>query len=227
LEEGILYIVATPIGNLMDITMRALEVLKEVDYIVAEDTRHTVRLLNHYDIKNRLTSYHDYNKVQKSKWIIDKLQKGDNIALVSDAGTPGISDPAFYIVREAIKNGYKVTSVPGPTAFVSALVISGLPTDRFVFEGFLPRRKGRKKRLDQLREENRTIILYESPHRLKKTLAELYSYLGDREIAIARELTKKFEEVTRGALSKFLSSDMEFKIKGEFVIIVQGKEGKI
>ncbi|MFQ6618968.1 MAG: 16S rRNA (cytidine(1402)-2'-O)-methyltransferase, partial [Fidelibacterota bacterium] len=204
MEEGILYIVATPIGNLMDITMRALEVLKEVDYIVAEDTRHTVRLLNHYDIKNRLTSYHDYNKVQKSKWIIDKLQKGDNIALVSDAGTPGISDPAFYIVREAIKNGYKVTSIPGPTAFVSALVISGLPTDRFVFEGFLPRRKGRKKRLDQLREENRTIILYESPHRLKKTLAELYSYLGDREIAIARELTKKFEEVTRGALSKFL-----------------------
>lgn len=221
--KGKLYVVSTPIGNLEDITLRALRVLSEVDLIAAEDTRRTRVLLKHFDIKTPVTSYFDFNKEKKAPLLVGQLLKGKSIAIVSNAGTPGISDPAFFLVRKAIQEGIEITSIPGPTAFVAALVISGLPTDRFVFEGFLPHKKGRKKRLEQLAEERRTIILYESPHRLLRTLEDIKRYLGDRSIVVAREITKKFEEVLRGSTTHILEVLSQRRPRGEVVIIIQGK----
>jgi len=225
-ESGVLYLVSTPIGNLEDITLRALRTLKEVTFIAAEDTRRTGKLLKHFDIQNRLESYHDHNKKGKTPKFIHQLSKGDSIAVVTDAGTPGISDPAFYLVREAVKQKINVISVPGATAALTALTVSGLPTDRFVFEGFLPTKKGRKKRLGSLAQEHRTIILYEAPHRLLRTLTDLDTFLEERDIAICRELTKKFEEVTRGSIKEMISEFSQRKILGEFVLIIKGKEKK-
>ena len=221
--SGTLYLVSTPIGNLEDITLRALRILKEVDIIAAEDTRRTGLLLNHFQIKKTLERYHDHNKTRKTPVLIDYLNRGISIAVVSDAGTPGISDPAFYLVREAIVHDISVVPIPGPTAAISALTASGLPTDRFVFEGFLPHKKGRKTKLDRLTNEQRTIILYEAPHRLLKTLQDLLDILGDRSIAVCRELTKKFEEIVRGPVSKIISLFSETTIRGEFVLIIEGK----
>ncbi len=223
-NPGILYLVSTPIGNLEDITLRALRVFKEVDLIAAEDTRKTGILLKNYSISNRLTSYHDFNKEKKAYDLLQSLKSGNSIALVSDAGTPGISDPAFLMVKLAIQEGIRVESIPGPTAFVSALIISGLPTDKFVFEGFLPSKTGkRKKRIQELSGEERTLIFYESPHRFMETLEDLLSILGDRKICVARELTKKFEEVKRGKLTEIKGYFEATKVRGEFVLILEGK----
>jgi 16S rRNA (cytidine1402-2'-O)-methyltransferase len=222
IRKGILYLVSTPIGNLEDITYRALRILREVDIIAAEDTRRTGHLLKHFGIKNRLESYYDYNKEKKSIFLLKILSAGDSVAVVSDSGTPGISDPAFYLVRGAIKNDIPVVSIPGVTAAITALTVSGLPTDRFIFEGFLPHKKGRKKRLKTLADEARTIILYESPHRIQRTLEDLQEVCGDRLIAVCRELTKKFEEVIRGKISEIIEDFKEKKMKGEFVLIIKG-----
>ncbi len=222
-QAGKLFLISTPIGNLKDFSFRSVEVLAKVDLIAAEDTRRVSILLRHYNIDKPKTSYYDFNKEKKTPELIRKLLQGQTIALVSDAGTPGISDPAFYLVREAIKQNIKIEAIPGPTAFVPALIISGLPTDRFVFEGFLPHKKGRQTRLKELADEKRTIIFYESPKRVLKTLAQLYSIWGDRRVAIARELTKKFEQVYRGTLQEFVESPEQIKQKGEFVIVVEGK----
>lgn len=223
---GILYLVSTPIGNLEDISLRALRILKEVDLIAAEDTRRTGVLLSHFGISNHQESYYEYNKKRKIPLFINRLLRGESIAVVSDAGTPGISDPAFDLVQTAIEHGIPVVPIPGPTAVISALIVSGLPTHRFVFEGFLPVKKGRKKRLKDLAQETRTMVLYESPHRLLRTLKDLYETLGDRKVAIARELTKKFEEIVRGRLSECIDSFSKRKIQGEFVIVIQGKNEK-
>jgi 16S rRNA (cytidine1402-2'-O)-methyltransferase len=222
LEGGTLYIVSTPIGNLKDITIRAIEVLSKVDLIAAEDTRHTQILLKHYQIKTPTTSYHDFNKEQKIPYLLRRLKGGEKIAVVSDAGTPGISDPAFKLVRECIENRVPIETVPGATAFVPALILSGLATDRFVFEGFLPQKK-RKKRLEELRNETRTLIFYESPHRISKTLKDLEPYFGSRQAALIREITKKFEEVHRGTLCSLISELSQIKLKGEFVIVIEGE----
>ncbi len=223
LSPGTLFIVSTPIGNLKDITLRAIEVLGKVDLIAAEDTRHTRILLERYKVKTPTTSYFDFNKEKKIPALIRKLQDGEKIALVSDAGTPGISDPAFRLVRECLNNDLAVETIPGATAFVPALILSGLPTDRFVFEGFLPVKKGRKTRLENLKEETRTIVLYESVHRISRTLSDLLSCWGDRKAAIAREITKKFEEVHRGSLREFNENLSQIKLKGEFVLVIEGK----
>ncbi|OGC08793.1 16S rRNA (cytidine(1402)-2'-O)-methyltransferase [candidate division KSB1 bacterium RBG_16_48_16] len=209
-----------------DITLRALDILKQVDVIVAEDTRVSRKLLSAYDIHTPLKSYHDFNKERITPLLINLLKEGQAIALISDAGTPGISDPAFYIVREAIRNGLAVEAIPGATAFVPALILSGLPTDRFVFEGFLPAKKGRSKRLEQLRQEDRTIIFYEAPHRLLRTLRDIFRTLGDRQVAVSRELTKKFEQVVRGRLSEVAEYFEKNSPRGEFVIVVHGIEKK-
>lgn len=214
-----LYLVATPIGNLNDFTIRGVEVLNEVDLILCEDTRHSLRLLERYDIKKPLAPYHDFNKQGVTPGIVRKLNAGMSIALITDAGTPGISDPAFYLVRAAIEAGIQIISVPGPSAFVAALVASGLPTDRFCFEGYLPGKKGRKKRLEKLKDEERTIIFYEAPHRIERTLREISNMLGDRRVVIAREITKVHEEFIRGKISEILG---RFKYKGEMVIIIEG-----
>jgi len=220
-------VVSTPIGNLQDITLRALEVLTHVNLIAAEDTRTSLKLLNYYEIKTSLTSYHDFNKEKITPVLINKLANAQSVALISDAGTPGISDPAYYIVREAINKGINVEAVPGVTAFVPALITSGLPTDRFVFEGFLPVKKGRQKRLEELKTEPRTIIFYESPNRVKKTLNDLYLVFGDRKVVISRELTKKFEQIIRGRLSNVTKESDKIILKGEFVLIVEGLSRKI
>ena len=220
---GKLYIVSTPIGNLKDITLRALETLSTVDLIAAEDTRRAAILLKHFKISTNTTSYYDFNKEKKTPILLDKIKNGVSIAVISDAGTPGISDPAFYLVRAAIKDNIEIEVIPGATAFVPALVISGLPTDRFVFEGFLPSKKGRQKKLNKLKEEERTIIIYESPKKILKTLTSLYENLGDRKVCLVRELTKKFEEIYRGSINEFCSSNKTIKQKGEFVIIIEGK----
>ncbi len=217
-----LYIIATPIGNLEDITFRAVRILGEVDLIAAEDTRKTGILLSEYHIDTPMTSYHDFNKEQKTPEIIDQLVAGKNIAIVSEAGTPGVSDPAFYLVREAIRNAVRVIPIPGPTASVSALVSSGLPTDRWVFEGFLPKKKGRHTRLTELSSESRTIIIYESPYRIQRTLQDIREYFGDRQVVIGRELTKKFEEFVRGTCSEVLEYYEHHPVKGEFVIVLAG-----
>lgn len=222
-RSGVLYLVSTPIGNLEDITLRAIRILKEVDLIASEDTRHTFILLNHFGIKNKTESYHDYNKEQKTPILINRLLKGENIAIVSDAGTPGVSDPAYNIVIKAIEKNISIVPIPGPTAAISALVVSGLPTDRYTFEGFLPIKKGRKERIRKIADENRTIILYESPHRFLKTLTELSEIMGDRSVAVCRELTKKFEEVIRGRIDEIINIFSQRKIRGEFVLVIKGK----
>ena len=223
-QQTQLYLVPTPIGNLKDITLRALEVLKSVDAILAEDTRTTGQLLKHYEIKQNLVSYHAHNEHVAVAKVMDKLEQGQVLALVTDAGSPGISDPGYLVVHEALKKGFKVEALPGATAFVPALVKSGLPSDRFVFEGFLPHKKGRQSRLTQLAEEPRTIILYESPHRLLKTLSQIADFFGsDRKISVSRELTKMFEETVNGTPEEIITHFEKGTLKGEFVIIVQGK----
>ena len=220
-----LYIVPTPIGNLKDITLRALEVLKEVDVILAEDTRNTSRLLNHYQITRPLSPYHQHNEHKIVQHLVDQLQAGKKMAVVTDAGTPGISDPAFLLVRECIKNNIKVETLPGATAFIPALVNSGLTTNRFAFEGFLPLKKGRHTLLDKLTTEERTMIFYESPIRLVKTLAEFIQYFGpNRKCSVSRELTKLFEENVRGTLQEVHNHFHQKTVKGEIVIILEGSE---
>lgn len=220
-----LYIVPTPIGNLQDITLRALEVLKKVDLILAEDTRTTIKLLNHYQVIRPLSPYHQHNEHQVLQHLINQLMEGKNMALVSDAGTPGISDPAFLLVRECIKVGVKVECLPGATAFVPALVNSGLPANRFAFEGFLPQKKGRQTIFKKLAEEERTMIFYESPHRLVKTLEEMIQYFGaDRQCSVSRELTKMFEENARGTLQEVCEHFKKKEVKGEIVMVIAGKE---
>lgn len=227
--SGTLYLVATPIGNLKDITLRALETLKEVSYIICEDTRRTKILLNHYQIKKPLISYNEYNKFSQTPKIIEMLKKGEILALVSDAGTPVISDPGYYLVKETIKERIKISPIPGPAAMIAGLIISGLPSDRFIFEGFLPKREGRRtKRLLNLVNEERTMIFYESPHRIMRTLQTFLKIFGDREIAICRELTKKFEELLQGKISEIIEIlskrlEKQERIKGEIVIVVKGK----
>ncbi|CUU08952.1 16S rRNA (cytidine1402-2'-O)-methyltransferase [Candidatus Thermokryptus mobilis] len=220
---GTLYIVSTPIGNLSDITFRAVEVLKQVDLIACEDTRRTKILLEKFGLAKNLISYYNYNERQRAEEIIRELKSGKNVALVSDSGTPGISDPGFVLIKRAIEENITITPIPGPTAFVCALVGSGLPMDEFVFVGFLPHKKGRKTKLKKLSEEERTVILYESPHRLIKTLNEILENFGDREIAVAKELTKIHEEFFRGKISEVLKKLTSDKIKGEFVIVISGK----
>ena len=221
-----LYIVPSPIGNLKDITLRALEVLKQVDLILAEDTRTTSHLLNHHNIKNPLSPYHQYNEHKVLQHLISQLLSGKKIALISDAGTPGISDPAFLLVRECIKVGVNVECLPGPTAFVPALVNSGLPINRFLFEGFLPVKKGRQTLMKKLAEEDRTMVFYESPLRLVKTLEEFIQYFGpERKCSVSRELTKIFEENKRGSLREVCNYFKEKPVKGEIVIVVAGGAG--
>ena len=219
-----LYIVPTPIGNLQDITIRALEVLKTVDLILAEDTRTSARLLNHYEITKPLSPYHQHNEHQVLQHLVNQLLQGKTIALVSDAGTPGISDPAFLLVRECIKVGIRVECLPGATAFVPALVNSGLPSNRFAFEGFLPLKKGRQTLFKKLAEDERTLIFYESPVRLVRTLEDLSEYFGaSRLCSVSRELSKMFEENVRGTLQEVCHHFKEKPAKGEIVIIVAGK----
>lgn len=224
--KGNLYIVSTPIGNLEDITLRALRILKEVDYICAEDTRVTRRLLNHYEIENTLLSYHSHNERGRIPQVIGFLDDGLSVALVSDAGTPGISDPAHKLVKAAIQSGIDIIPIPGVTACIPALVVSGLPTDRFVFEGFLPRKKGRQTKLLQLAEEPGTIILYESPHRIQKTISHIVNIMGNRYIVVSRELTKKFEEIIRGYAQELLSELETRTLKGEIVLLIAGQDFK-
>ncbi len=225
IAAGALYLVSTPIGNLQDITRRAVQVLTDVECVAAEDTRTTRILLDHLGIAKPLVSYYSRNEVRRVPELVERLRRGDSVALVTDAGTPGISDPAFVIVREALRNGFRVVPVPGASALLAALVASGLPMDRFVFEGFLPVKKGRRKRIEQLRGEARTIVLYEAPHRIRKTLQELHEALGgERAVAVARELTKKFEEVQRGTLAEVLLRLGEKEPRGEYVIVLAGAE---
>lgn len=219
-----LYIVPTPIGNLEDITFRAINVLKAVDTILAEDTRTSKKLLIHYEIETPLRSYHSYNEHASIDGLIDRLQNGETMALISDAGTPGISDPGFLLVRACVRNGLKIECLPGATAFVPALVVSGLPCDRFHFEGFLPHKKGRKTRLEHLCELPNTFILYESPHRLLKCLKQLSEHCGaERQACVCRELTKLYEEVKTDSLENLIIHFTDRKIKGEIVIVVGGK----
>ncbi len=221
---GVLYIVSTPIGNLEDITLRALNTLKAVDLIAAEDTRHTIKLLNYFEIRTPLISYHEHNKHHKGKELINELKNGKSIALVSDAGTPAISDPGEDIVKLAVESNIAVTAVPGASAVLTALVLSGLNTYRFVFDGFLPvQSKERKKRIQEIKDEIRTIVIYEAPHKLKKTLHDLYEAMGDRSVSLARELTKRFEEVRRTTLAEAISYYNENQPKGEFVLVIEGK----
>ena len=226
IRSGTLYLVATPIGNLEDITFRAVHVLKSVDLIAAEDTRKTKILLNHYGIDKPMLSYFSYNEQVRAPQLIDKLLSGLSIALVSDAGTPGISDPAFHIVQQALDRNIPIIPIPGPTAFISALITSGLPTDRFIFEGFLPQKKGRKTKFESLKSEERTMIFYESPHRIMKTLTEIHSYFGDRKVVVARELTKKFEEIVRGSVESVILELGKKQPKGEYVIVVDGNQNR-
>ncbi len=217
-----LYIVPTPIGNLKDITLRALEVLKQVDTILAEDTRNTMHLLNHYQIKpHRLQSYHKFNEHRTVQSLVERIKAGESMALVTDAGTPGISDPGFLLVRACLDNEVEVEVLPGATALITALVASGFPTDRFVFEGFLPHKKGRQKKLKALTQEERTIVLYESPYRLMKLLEEIKQFFGgQRNVAVARELTKLHEELVRGPVTEVIAHFTGRQIKGEIVVII-------
>lgn len=225
---GTLYLCATPIGNLNDITPRVLETLREVDVIAAEDTRNSIKLLNHFEIKTPMTSYHEYNKVEKAKQIVSWLLEGKNIALVTDAGTPAISDPGEVLVELCLKAGIPVTSLPGCCALITALTLSGLPARRFCFEGFLPADKKEKKFvLDELCKETRTIIMYEAPHHLKKTLMELYQALGERRITLCRELTKRFETVFPTTLEGALAFYEDNEPKGEYVLVIEGLDRNI
>ena len=219
-----LYIVPTPIGNLEDITLRAINVLKSVDVVLAEDTRTSGNLLKHLGISKPMHSYHVHNEHQTVVRVVERILKGETMALVSDAGTPAVSDPGFLLVRECIKNGISIECLPGPTAFVPALVNSGLPSDRFTFEGFLPHKKGRQTRLQNLVSEERTMIFYESPHRLLKALQQFSEYFGaDRQVSVSRELTKIYEENIRGTITEVLAYFSEKTIKGEIVIVLAGK----
>ncbi|HEX5003621.1 MAG TPA: 16S rRNA (cytidine(1402)-2'-O)-methyltransferase [Bacteroidia bacterium] len=220
-----LYIIPTPIGNLEDITLRSVRILKEVDVILAEDTRTSRVLLNHLEITKRLLAHHQHNEHQSTPEVISMLKAGQKVALISDAGTPGISDPGFLIVRECIRNDIRVECLPGPTAFVPALVDSGLPCDRFVFEGFLPQKKGRQTRLTELAAETRTMVFYESPHRIVKTLKQCAEYFGDeRAASVSRELTKLHEETIRGTLSELVAHFTAIEPRGEMVLVVAGRD---
>lgn len=220
-----LYLVPTPVGNLEDITLRALRVLKEADLILCEDTRTSGILLKHYEIKNALQSHHKFNEHETLAPLIRRLQEGQTIALITDAGTPAISDPGFLLVRECVRNGLEVQCLPGATAFVPALVSSGLPNDRFCFEGFLPQKKGRQTRLTRLQDEERTIIFYESPYRLVKTLQQFAEYFGaERQVSVCREISKVHEECVRGTLAEVIAHFTETEPKGEIVIVLAGKE---
>lgn len=222
-ETGTLYLCATPIGNLEDMTFRVIKTLKEVDLIAAEDTRNTIKLLNHFEIKTPMTSYHEYNKIDKAKYLVEKMLNGTNIALVTDAGTPGISDPGEEIVKQAYQAGITVTSLPGACACITALTLSGLSTRRFSFEAFLPTdKKERKLILDSLKTETRTTIIYEAPHHLKSTLAELYSYIGNRKITLCRELTKLHETVQQMTLESAMEYYNTTAPKGEYVMVIEG-----
>lgn len=222
---GILYLCATPIGNLQDMSFRVSETLKSVDLIAAEDTRNSIKLLNHYDIHTPMTSYHEFNKYDKANVLIDELKGGKNIALITDAGTPAISDPGEVLVKMAREEGITVTSLPGPCALITALTLSGLPTRRFIFEGFLPKeKKERKEVLKSLEKETRTVILYEAPHHLKGTLKELQEALGDREIVLCRELTKKFEEAVSFTISSAAEYYESHEPKGEYVLVIRGMD---
>ena len=222
--QGKLYLCATPIGNLEDITLRVLRTLEEVDLIAAEDTRNSIKLLNHFEIKTPMTSYHEYNKIEKAYQLVDKMKSGLNVALITDAGTPGISDPGEDLVRICYESGIEVTSLPGAAACITALTLSGLPTRRFAFEAFLPReKKERQAILASLEKETRTIILYEAPHHLKKTLEELFDVLGDRPLTLCRELTKRYETAFQTTLSGAIYYYQENEPKGEFVLVIQGK----
>ncbi len=220
-----LYVVPTPVGNMEDMTFRAIKVLKEVDFILAEDTRTSSVLLHHYDIKNELHSHHKFNEHQTCQKVVERLLSGQSAALISDAGTPGISDPGFMLVRECVRNGIEVQTLPGATAFVPALVSSGLPCDKFVFEGFLPQKKGRQKRLGELKTENRTIVFYESPYRVVKTLEQFAEVFGaERPVSCCREISKLHEESVRGTIAEVLQHFKEHEPKGEFVIVLGAKE---
>lgn len=225
--QGKLFLCATPIGNLEDITLRVLRTLEEVDLIAAEDTRNSIKLLNHFEIKTPMTSYHEYNKIEKAYQLVEKMKAGQNVALITDAGTPGISDPGEDLVRICYESGIEVTSLPGAAACITALTLSGLPTRRFAFEAFLPRdKKERQSILTSLEKETRTMIIYESPHHLLKTLAELESVLGDRPLTVCRELTKRYETAFQTTLCGALSYYKEQEAKGEFVLVIQGKSHK-
>lgn len=225
---GTLYLCATPIGNLKDITARVLETLEQADMIAAEDTRNSIHLLTHFGIKTPMTSYHEYNKIEKAHWLIERLKEGKDIALITDAGTPAISDPGEVLVRLCQAEGIPVTSLPGPAACITALTLSGLSTRRFCFEGFLPSDKKEKKEvLEEMASEVRTIILYEAPHHLKRTLQELYDILGDRKITVCRELTKKFETVLPTTLSEALAMYENESPRGEYVLVIAGKDREL
>jgi 16S rRNA (cytidine1402-2'-O)-methyltransferase len=224
-NQGMLYLCATPIGNLEDVTFRVLNTLKTVDVIAAEDTRHTIKLLNHFEISTPMTSYHEYNKVEKAKQLVQSMQKGKNIALVTDAGTPGISDPGEELVKQCIEAGVPVTALPGPAACVTALIQSGLPTRRFCFEAFLPaNKKEREQVLSELAKETRTIVLYEAPHHLEKTLKQLCEVLGgERKLTLCRELTKRYEEKVVTTLAEAIDSLEDNPARGEYVLVIEGK----
>ena len=225
--KGSLYIVSTPIGNREDITLRALRILKEVDLIAAEDTRHTILLLRHFGIQTPLTSYFEGNELKKKEFILSKLKQGHRVALVSDAGTPGISDPGFRLIQTAIENQIPIIPIPGPSAVITALSVSGLPTDAFLFKGFLPHKSKKKKDfLQQLEGIRETLIFYESPHRLSETLNNIFDILGDREMVLTRELTKVYEEVIRGKVSEIQTQIGERKLKGEITLVISGKTRK-
>ncbi len=224
---GVLYIVPTPVGNMEDMTLRAIRVLKEADLVLAEDTRTSGILLKHFEIKNHLMSHHKFNEHGTSAGIVGRLKAGETIALVSDAGTPGISDPGFYLAREAARAGIKVETLPGATAFIPALVSSGLPCDRFCFEGFLPQKKGRQTHLESLKGETRTMVFYESPYRLLKTLRQFAeAYGGDRQVSVAREISKLHEEHVRGTLDEAIAHFEETEPRGEIVIVLAGNNKK-
>ena len=225
--KGVLYIVSTPIGNMEDITLRALRILREVDLIAAEDTRRTGLLLKHFEIQTPLTSYFEGNELKKREYILSKLKEDKNIALVSDAGTPGISDPGFRLIQLAIKNQIPIVSIPGPSAVITALSVSGLPTDAFLFKGFLPHKsKKRRDLLKELEEVRETLIFYESPHRISETLRDILEILGDREIVLTRELTKVYEEIMRGKVSEILNQVGDRTLKGEITLVISGKTRK-
>jgi len=224
---GVLYIVATPIGNLEDITLRALRILKEVDLIAAEDTRHTQHLLSRYGVKTALTSYHEHNEPRKAQFLVERLRRGEKIALVTDAGTPAISDPGYRLVTAAIAAAIPVTPIPGPSAVTAVLTASGLPPDRFVFEGFLPgTKKDRRARLLELKDDSRTLVFYEAPHRLKESLSDIRDILGDREMVLAREVTKVHEEFRRGLVSELVAKLESREVRGEITLAVKGSSGE-
>ena len=220
-----LYIVPTPIGNLEDMTYRAVRILKEVDLILAEDTRTSGFLLKHFGIETKMQSHHKFNEHQRSEQVVELIQSGKSVALISDAGTPGISDPGFFLVRAAVEADIEIECLPGATAFVPALVVSGFPTDQFVFEGFLPHKKGRQTRIKALIDEPRTIVLYESPHRIHKAVKQFKEFFGpDREVVIGREISKKFEEYIRGTLEELDQHCEKHKLKGEIVLVIKGNK---